>query len=141
MRRSMILGLIASLAACAPTLEYPDGQAGSSPEAERIKSIAMTYCRLWTSGDWAGMSEIFEPGFASLLQERRDEAVHQLGPASTCKVGRALYLGGSRSFAEVLTSSGAVRLDLWRSTDGLAKDVLLPGGRSLKAALTPKASR
>jgi hypothetical protein len=135
MRRLNAVLAAVALSACTPTLELRDGEDGPNPKSLALKGMATTYCEILQTGRWERLPEVFEKELADQLIAGRERAEVLLGATTSCRPGRALYLGGSRSFAEVLRASASERLDVWRGGDGRARDVILRDGRSLKAAL------
>jgi hypothetical protein len=70
-----------------------------------LKGMATTYCEILQTGRWERLPEVFKKELADQLIAGRERAEVLLGATTSCRTGRALFLGGSRSFAEVLRAS------------------------------------
>jgi len=100
-----------------------------------LKGIATTHCEILQTDRCERLPEVFEKELADQLIAGWERAKVRLGATTTCRTGRAFYLGGSRSFVDVLRPSASDRLNVRSGGDGRARAVILMAGRSLKAAL------
>lgn len=125
-----MLAVTLLISGCAPTLAM---QAG--PQTDRLRAMAQAFCETTDPDVRIGL---FSPRIQARLQQTRDSGTPLFASradSGTCRVGAALYRGGSLDLVAVHYRGHTDHLLFWKADQGQISDIEYGRGGTLRERL------